>query len=329
VLTVIAESNAPPENGTTNNIWYIETNDQVYRDDETISTVDIQINSTGAMDWINITCGTTGDITVENGGFLNVTDSTITLQGDFIIKGIVNFDNVTLIMKSTYDGEFEIIVNSIGGFYVKNSIITAFDTWTPIDLDTSVTGIEAHGYHYNFTVNGNLNMSYTDVSYVWGRTVVVSGALQFLGGLSIDPVATCNVNINWSTFTDMEMIGLNLQGRTHNITIENNKIYDIGQSETWYGFGFYVDAFCNATIKNNNITYCSANGIFANTDANCTIIGNDITYNGNMTSWQYRSGVLCWISTPKLIQNNISDNFGVAGVYIISTSSECVLEGIL
>jgi parallel beta-helix repeat protein len=125
----------------------------------------------------------------------------------------------------------------------------------------------------------------------------------------------------------MEMIGLNLQGRTHNITIENNKIYDIGQSETWYGFGFYVDAFCNATIKNNNITYCSANGIFANTDANCTIIGNDITYNGNMTSWQYRSGVLCWISTPKLIQNNISDNFGVAGVYIISTSSECVLEG--
>ena len=79
---VIAESNAPPENGTATNTWYIETNDQILRDDETISTLDIQVNATGALDWVNISCETTGDITVNSGGYFNVTDAIIMLEGD-------------------------------------------------------------------------------------------------------------------------------------------------------------------------------------------------------------------------------------------------------
>jgi parallel beta-helix repeat protein len=328
VPTVMAESNAPPENGSTNKVWYIEANDKISRDDETISTIDIQINSTGMMEWINVTCETTGDITINNGGTFNVTNSTITLKGDFIVKGVVYFDNVTLIMNSTYDGEFEITVDKAGSFFVEESNITAYNTWTPSDLDTGVAGFETWGYHYNFTVYGNLSMIYSDVSYVWGRITVIAPMQQYIRptrGIYISPSDGSVVDITYSNFTKMETCALNIAGSTENINISHNRIYDIGDVPTWYGFGIYSSTSYNAMIRYNEINNCTASGIYLDR-TNCTVYSNNISYNGVMDGWTYTSGLISWVSTPKIIQNNISDNYGDTAIFIRGITTDCLVK---
>ncbi len=324
-----AESNAPPPNGTTNKTWYIDTTDQVFRANEMISTVDIQINSSGAMDWINVSAEVNGSVAVNDGGFFNVTNSTILLTGDLIIKGLVNFYNVTLIMNSTHDGEYMLQVDTNATFNVDYSNITAYNTWTPINLDNAFPGPETWGYHYNFTVYGNMSMSHCDVSYVWGRVITINWRTQQIepvGGIVIAPTNNSVVTITNSNLTKMETCGLNLQGWTHDITISNNHIFDIANKSTWYGFGIYAKNGCNATVNYNDIEYCTASGIYLDLDANCTIHDNNITYSGIMPGWTYTGGILSWASSSKVSHNNISDNFGEAGSILMGFSTDCVFE---
>ena len=78
--TARAEWGAPPDNGTTNKTWYINATDQVSRVNENISTEVIQINETGAMDWVNITAKINGSILINDSGYFNMTDCNITLN---------------------------------------------------------------------------------------------------------------------------------------------------------------------------------------------------------------------------------------------------------
>lgn len=329
IPVVSAESNAPPDNSSTNKTWYIAANDQVLRDDETIGTVDIQINTSGAMDWVNISADINGSVTINDGGYFNVTNSTILLTGDLIIKGLANFYNVTLIMNSTHDGEFKLQVNANATFNVDYSNITAYNTWTPLNLDNAFPGPETWGYHYNFSVYGNMSMSHCDVSYVWGGVISINWRtqeIQPIGGIVIAPTNNSVVTITNSNFTKMETCGLNLQGWTHDITISNNHIFNIANISTWYGFGIYALNGCNATVNYNDIEYCTASGIYLDLNANCTIHDNNITHNGIMPGWTYTGGILSWASSSKVSQNNISDNFGEAGSILMGLSTNCVFE---
>ncbi len=100
-LSNLSESGKPDGSGVTNVTWYIDGGDDVNYEDKTFRTKDIQINNTGRMTWKNVSAYINGSVTVNSTAYLNLTDCLLNLSGNFSIGGIVNFDNVILIMNSS------------------------------------------------------------------------------------------------------------------------------------------------------------------------------------------------------------------------------------
>ena len=88
---------------------------------ENFQTVDIQVNSTGAMEWTNITATSTGNITIEALGTLKLVNCTLTLTGNLVINGIVTLTNTTIKMDCAQNAEYQIEVNgNSGGLYIND-----------------------------------------------------------------------------------------------------------------------------------------------------------------------------------------------------------------
>ena len=354
----IAESGAPPINGSTTKTWYIDETDDITRNNEIIQTKAIQINTTGKMTWDNVTADIEGNITINGSAFFTLTDCILNLKGNLSINGTMNFDNVKLIMNSSYDGEYGIDVTQFGTFNIlNNSNITAFDKTTSLDLYTDIKGNETWGLHYNFTVHGNLTMNNSYVSYTYGNPsyfggiylyepakAVITNSTIFENEVSaisgegkITPIIRNNHIYNVSTF------GIFLKEYASGI-IDNNTI-DTGLNNLGVGIlcinysdsiitrntiknnhydGIYLRDFCNATIKNNIISNNNHAGIFL-LGIVYSISGTtkDYTFNypvieNNTITNNYEFGILDICCPMELINNTISQTRNQSGIWIQS-----------
>lgn len=97
-------------------------------------------------------------------------NETVMLNGNLTINstGELTLYNVTLIMNSTYDGEFGIYVKEGGRFLVYSSSITAYDTTTPVWMQRAGRVWISPGLKYKFAVYGNLAVQDSDIGYLWG-----------------------------------------------------------------------------------------------------------------------------------------------------------------
>ena len=241
----LTESGAPDGAGVTNVTWYINTTDDVGYQDKVFRTMDIQINNSGKMAWDNITAYIHGNITVMSDAFFNLTDCFLNLSGDFQINGTVNFDNVTLVMNSTIDGERQLNVQVQGDFYVlNNSNITAMDTTTPIDLDKSNAGNESWGLHYYFTVYGNLTINNSFVSYTYGNIN------SYFGGIHLYQSATASITN--STIYENEICGIYAEGNASKLIMKNH-IFNASM------YGIYLSNYADPTIDDNTIETFTSN----------------------------------------------------------------------
>jgi parallel beta-helix repeat protein len=332
---VLTESGAPDGAGVTNVTWYINTTDDVSYQDKVFRTMDIQINNSGKMAWDNITAYIDGNVIVMSDAFFNLTDSLLNVSGNISVGGIVNFDNVTLIMNSTYDGEFGINVTSNGTFNVlNNSDISSFDKTTPIDLDPREAGNESYGLHYNFTVYGNLKVNNSFVSYTYGNND------SYLGGIHLYENSV-GIITN-STIFENEVSAICCEGNASHL-IQNNHIYN---ASAWtvvlidhayalidnntieslsdnFGSGIGCGGWAAPLITRNTIKNNYYDGIYLSHFSNATIINNTIDNNGNAGIY-IRGIVFSTSGTNKVysvcdtkIENNIitnNYNWGIANL---------------
>ncbi len=329
------EIGAPAPNVTTVT-WIIEPADDVSYNNIELWTRDIQVNSTGRMTWDKVSAYINGNITVHPDAFFNLSNCFLNLSGDLLINGTVNFDNVTLIMNSTYDGECVLRVLRKGNFNVlNNSNITAYDTTTPIDIYKVTPGNESYGYHYNFTVRGNITINNSYVSYTFGDS-------SYWGGIHL--YETARAVITNSTIYEHEMSAIYAERNEFNSythVIQNNHIYNVTRIgiallnhadatidnniiETYtdnYGFGIACGYWSHPLIIRNTIKNNRYDGVYLVYYSNATIQDNDIIDNqrnginitstaivdlfGNLIDYSF-----CY---PEIINNTIDNNkeFGI------------------
>ncbi|MCK5560371.1 MAG: right-handed parallel beta-helix repeat-containing protein, partial [Thermoplasmata archaeon] len=325
---IVAESGAPDISGVTSATWYVNTTDDVTYNNREFWTRDIQINNSGKMAWNNVLAYIDGNITVQSDGFFNLTDCFLNLSGNFSIEGIVNFDNVTLIMNCTYDNEHWLNVAKTGTFNVlNNSNITAYDKTTPHDLTKAFPGNETWGSHYNFTVYGNLAMNNSFVSYTYGNT-------NYLGGIHL--FADSKGIITNSTIFENELSGITCVGNGSHI-IRDNHIYNatgwgiaiidhayarvennlIETFSSNLGTGIGIGGWCDPLIIGNTIQDNRFDGIYLVRFSNATIQENTIINNErdgiNITATAIVSGTGTLLDRswcyPKIINNIIKNNY--------------------
>ncbi|UCH90221.1 MAG: right-handed parallel beta-helix repeat-containing protein, partial [Thermoplasmata archaeon] len=332
IFSVITLDNsaAPPDNNQTfdqtfDDIWYSAAAQKIYRSYENLTTKGVHINSSGAMDWINITCNNTvNNFEVDQNGYFNITNSTIDLIGNFIIRGHVRLINSTLVMNSSYNGEFKLEVTSTGNFTAINSTITAYDQTT---LHNGANDFKTWGDHYNFTVlkNGKMTLIDCNVSHAWGNIDLTS---RYGGGIRI---LSSDVLIFNCTISQCEVAGVFVYGdvspEIRNCTIENNtfsQVYTIYRakpiidgnlirnSPSWAGFGanFYMES--EPIFSNNTVENISIDGIVIERYSNVTIENNIIR---NCS----RVGIIVWgapYAISPMINNNHIHNTSY-GIYLI------------
>jgi parallel beta-helix repeat protein len=336
-IQTVGESGAPVGN-VTNVTWYIFSNDDVTYSNQEYWTKAIQINSTGKMTWNNVTAYIDGDITVTPDAFFNLTDCLLNVSGNISIAGVVNFDNVILMMNSTYDSEFGINVNSTGAFNVlNNSNITAFDKTTPVDVFSQNPGNESWGSHYNFTVHGNLTINNSFISYTYGNP-------NYFGGIHL--YETAFAQITNSTIFETEVAGIHAEGNTSHI-IKNNHIYNVttvgiilindadalidgNTIETFtsnFGYGIACFDHSDPIIIRNTIKNNLYDGIYLIDYSNATIQNNTIRDNERV-GIHMRGRVLSVTTVattthcyPRIIGNDIINNFEY-GIFDLSCPAE-------
>ncbi|WP_455391614.1 right-handed parallel beta-helix repeat-containing protein [[Eubacterium] cellulosolvens] len=288
------EIGAPAPN-VTNVKWIVEANDNVYYNNTHLWTKDIQVNMSGNMTWNWAIADIDGNITVQRDGNFTLNNCLVNLSGNFTIEGNVYFNNVTLIMNSTFDGEYFINVASSGNFYILNtSNITAYNKNAPIDLFTGNPGNESWGLHYNFTVHGNITINNSHLSYIYGNP-------SYWGGVHL--YETAQAVITNSTIYENEICCIYAEGNItpvikynhlYNATssgiIFNNKVNGIIENNTIetyptnWGMGIFCLNHCNPMIKGNTIKNNKYDGIYLVYFCNATIESNKILNN-------YRHGI--------------------------------------
>ncbi|MEW5760743.1 MAG: right-handed parallel beta-helix repeat-containing protein, partial [Candidatus Thermoplasmatota archaeon] len=228
----------------------------------------------------------TGDWVIQSGETVTVTDQDITLTGNLTIYGTLTFENVTLRMNLSKDGDYAILVKAGGKFYVYNSTIT------------SVNISNSFGF-YVFN-NATLEMKYSLLSYC-GFPPGAVGLNFYPMGLHIE---SNNVLLVKNTISK-GYYGIYVI--SSNPKIEGNVI-----EKNWYGI-YATDS--TPTIKDNFIS--NDRGIFLS-KSNAIITGNEITqaYSGSGI------GILLSLCNPEVKFNKISS--GYIGIYMQGSSPNVI-----
>jgi parallel beta-helix repeat protein len=235
-----------------------------------------------------------GDWIIETGDNVYRGNQTIVLKGNLtVLGGTLTLQNVTLLMNSTEDGEFEINVTANGRFLVYNSNITAFDSTTPVVLfPGEPDGYTTYGLRYKFKVYGNMTIENSDVSYMWGlRPSRLTGV--FIGGIEIH---SDNVIINKSHVFNGEGYGISCYQASPIIT---NSIISHNTNAT----GIYLKS-SGGLIAYNNIT-SNRDGIWCYDSSSSTITHNSITSHVDV-------GIALSVSNA-IVTNNYIANNGLIG----------------
>ncbi|UCE39248.1 MAG: right-handed parallel beta-helix repeat-containing protein [Thermoplasmata archaeon] len=265
-----------------------------------------------------------GDWIIEMGDNIYRGNQTIVLNGNLkILGGILTFQNVTLIMNSTIDGEFEINITQNGKFCVYNSNITAYDTNTPVVYFPGMPWeYTTYGLRYRFRIYGNTTIEDSFVSYIGGEEPNTIGGLEIYS----DEVILYRNNIfnieNWSGIYCNQASPI----------ISNNNLFNNG-----VGIGFLAS---NGLIAYNNITsneygimstfsspIISYNNIISNLYDGISLTGSNALVNNNKIS-NNNVGIFAGSSSNPHIENNIIEN-NYEGIYFRDPTTSIIINNII
>lgn len=273
----------------------------------------IFVETNGETTWE--TTSISGKITMDN--------ETIICSGDLIVKGggTLILSNVTLIMNSTYDGEYSIIVQKGGILELYNSVVTAYND----------------SYRYRFVISGTMSAENTTFTSIWNGIDISSDEVKILNSTVRDAgvygiycnnsspeIVHSNIggrNIGIISMFSSPYIAFNtIHGADVGIYAENSSLELIGNNLTDNNVGVLS---LNSTVKvrkntfyNNTIGINIVNSGFVienNTLAKNSEVGIGITESaGNISSNSIREsseGVQAVsVSDVFIMHNNISEN---------------------
>ncbi len=266
----------------------------------------------------------------ENGNWI-ISDSTtksnsiIVLNGNLTILngGILTLNNVTLIIDSTIDGQYEINVTKDGEFYLHNSTITTNDTTTTVmhHFD-GYTDHTTYGLTYKFKTFGKAIIDNCNISYTWGYWPS-SFEYKKNSGIQIysDDVTISNCSI-WKS----QMLGIYCDSSSP--TIENNEFHDLDtgiwcrssvpliQNNIFSSINFHGIVFYN-----NSSGYALNNKISNNSGAGISTIFSSPIIQSN---YIYGPGINCQSSSPLIYSNEIINTGG--GITIGKNSSPQIIN---
>ncbi|MCK4445189.1 MAG: right-handed parallel beta-helix repeat-containing protein, partial [Thermoplasmata archaeon] len=208
-------------------------------------------------------------------------NETVILNGNLTINstGELTLYNVTLIMNSTYDGEFGIYVKEGGRFLVYSSNITAYDTTTPIMMQRPGRGWISLGLKYKFAVYGNLSIQDSDIGYLWGVADLPSPPSQ-RGGIRI--------------YSNDAII--------RNSFIHNGAVH-----------GIYADGVSNLTVFNTTLSGHNVSGI-AILGSEISVEGCTITRNDEFGIRAFHGGGTASDISVVRVKSSIVNRNGFTGI---------------
>ncbi|MEW5760725.1 MAG: right-handed parallel beta-helix repeat-containing protein, partial [Candidatus Thermoplasmatota archaeon] len=244
----------------------------------------------------------TGDWTIPSGDITLVQNQVVNLTGNLTVNGELKFENVTLNMNLSFEGEFGIFVNSGGKFYIYNSTITASNT--------------SNRYHFKVYSGSFFEMKYSNLSYCGYNSVNNSDLGLFIAtsnaiieknniknnyyGIFVDGSSP---NIIWNKIENNEVDGIRAINNSVPI-IENNTIGSNGEGI------FSINS--KPKIDNNAISRNAKTGIgLENSDA--TVMNNKIDSHPGY-------GIYIYNSKPIILHNDISINY--YGIYSSDSKPE-------
>jgi subtilase family serine protease len=251
-------------------------------------------------------------------------NETIVLNGNLTIQGagILSTDNLTLVMNSTYDGEFWIIVKAGGELRMKMSTVTAFDKTTPVVHEQNpIETYTVYGLRYHFVIRGKASIAGSTIEFLWGDDLWLR--YWYPGGLEI---YSDDVIIDLSRISDAESFGIWIMGASATMTRNVITRYMacgvvMDASNTWFA-GNYIDI--DQTI--GSLEYCglgSASGspvVVDNTIEGDIRLGNTVSQNNALISYNTIIGGINMISDGSILGNVITTGpgTGLGGVIGIS-----------
>jgi len=281
-----------------------------------------------------------GDTFID--GITKWENQTIVLDGNLTINstGRLTLYNVTLLINSTYDGQYKINVTEGGKLLVYYSNISAYDT------TTIPPGIgEDPGLRYNITVYGNMTIDSSNISYLWGHPTFggFPGSIQIYS----NDVRISNSEIFWGEMhgiyadsaSNLTIVNCNLTRHHHaihvlksNVTIIDNNVRDSGYALWTFNSSVYVadndfegemvlDEGTKAYVTYNKIAN-SNNGIVVNGGGTNVTISNNLISNMN--------GDNIYVSDPSntIISNNIIEN-GSRGIYFHGCEKILIMDNLV
>ena len=200
-----------------------------------------------------------GDWTIRGGEKRVRENQQINLEGNLTIEknGFLTFRNVTLFMNSSYDGEYSIIIEEFGNFFIYDS-----DDNSSTYFDSSMITSYDDSFEYNFIIEENSEF------IMKNSEIHECGDSETTKGLTIKSedvlIENCIISDNH--------YGIYSFSSSSAPKIFNNSIFD-----NFYGLYVYMGA--SPEIENNYI-YDNENGVFCSwkTDINiinCTIESNE------------------------------------------------------
>ncbi|MCK5396750.1 MAG: right-handed parallel beta-helix repeat-containing protein [Thermoplasmata archaeon] len=201
----------------------------------------------------------------------NYSNEIIMLSGNLSIKstGTLELINVTLMMNSTYGGQYSIEVWNGANFYLNDSD----NNQLTIDDATVITNGASASLGYNFTVNKTATFSANN-SVINNCGLLGGQPNSETSGLTI---LSDNVSINNSKIFNCSN-GLVID--SVNLTLENCSVYDNQYNGIYFTNTSIPSHYFDISISNTKIVNNTRSGIFYNgSSANITLQGNAISNN--------------------------------------------------
>jgi parallel beta-helix repeat protein len=323
VGSVIGETGAPPNNGTTSEAWIINSTDIIIRSNENISTKYIQINSSGAMNWRNVSAEVHGDILIESNAFFYITDCNLTLTGNLTVNGIMNVVNSTILVNCSINDQFFISIERAGFGNGGTFSITAGSDITSPANDTRIRVLWADRW-------SNLTIENTTMSHI-GWNAKRSGlriesddttirnstffncfnalTLSYTTGVFIEDCefTGCHFGINFTNATDSEIKNCTFRTNDCGIFSEYSSLGLVSECN------FIDNRLHGIYLSNNNYDNKLKNSLFDNNSVNGIYIETQI-FNTNISNCTISNssyaGIFCKdnVTNTTIINCTFNDN---------------------
>ncbi|MEW5760891.1 MAG: right-handed parallel beta-helix repeat-containing protein [Candidatus Thermoplasmatota archaeon] len=231
-----------------------------------------------------------GDWTIPAGDETNITDQIIILTGNLTVNGTLRFENVTLELNLSFEGEYGIVVNNGGKFYVYNSTITSNIS-------------NKYRYHFKVLNGATLEMKYSNLSYCgyWSKPFLEPGL-----HIESDDVLLEKNNIKNNLYgiyiesANPRIEGNNIEYNELGIELlSSNNAVILGNSIENNGRGMHIES-SSPEIKNNTISYNSWVAISMGSSSP-KIENNKIEWN--------EQAIYAYGSYPTIANNSIYKNY--------------------